>query len=95
MIEMTKYGVKLHGRSIPMANMEQKLLAYFMEHPNTALSREKIFREVWGYEEPGISRTIDVHVKLLRRHLGPCGKCISTVRGVGYRMECDIEKEAS
>ncbi len=87
MFKITESGISRCGKKVYLCNMERRLLEYFLEHPNVALSREKIMREVWGYEEIGASRTIDAHVKLLRRHLREFGPVIATIRGVGYRME--------
>ena len=50
------------------------------------LSREKIMDAVWGVDYPGESRTVDMHIKSLRHKLGPCGECIVTVRGAGYKI---------
>lgn len=102
MIELMKHGIRLRGREVPMPRMEQRLLLFFLEHPNTVLSRELLLREVWGYAFAGNSRTVDTHVKNLRAHLGELGNSIVTVRGVGYRMDyvcgdccCDCACHAS
>ncbi|MBQ1304121.1 MAG: winged helix-turn-helix transcriptional regulator, partial [Erysipelotrichaceae bacterium] len=50
-------------------------------------SREKLLTEVWGYDYYGDDRTLDTHIKLLRKSLGVYQKFIVTVRGVGYRFE--------
>jgi DNA-binding response OmpR family regulator len=52
-----------------------------------ALSREKLICEVWGYDFYGDARTLDTHIKLLRRSLGRYSTYIVTLRGVGYRFE--------
>lgn len=90
MFEWTERGVRLDGKEVPMAKMEKKLLCCFLSHPNTVLSRERLLREVWGYEIAGDTRTTDTHVKNLRAHLNRLGANLSivTVRGVGYRLEC-------
>jgi DNA-binding response OmpR family regulator len=54
---------------------------------NIALSREKLISEVWGYDFVSDARTLDTHIKLLRKSLGPYAKYIVTLRGVGYRFE--------
>lgn len=89
MIEITKEGVRLCGKDVPMTRMEQNLLLFFLRHPNTDLSRAQLLQEVWGYAIPGSTRTVDTHVKSLRAHLGKLGRAIVTVRGVGYRMNLD------
>lgn len=52
-----------------------------------ALSRERLITTVWGYDFFGDERTLDTHIKLLRRQLGDCAGLITTLRGVGYRFE--------
>ena len=54
---------------------------------NIALSREKLISEVWGYDFYGDARTLDTHIKLLRKSLGRYSDCIVTLRGVGYRFD--------
>jgi len=56
---------------------------------NIALSREKLICEVWGYDFYGDARTLDTHIKLLRRSLGKYSTLITTLRGVGYRFDCN------
>lgn len=79
--------MRADGKEISITRMERNLLLYFLLHPNRALSRDQLLKEVWGYELPGSSRTVDSHVKKLRRDLGGFGSDIVTVRGVGYRLE--------
>ncbi len=52
-----------------------------------ALSREKLLNEVWGYDFYGDDRTLDTHIKLLRKSLGVCAEYIVTLRGMGYRFD--------
>ena len=60
---------------------------YMLENRNIALSREKLLCEVWGYDFFGDARTLDTHIKLLRKSLGRYSNYIVTLRGVGYRFE--------
>ena len=60
---------------------------YMLENRNIALSREKLISEVWGYDFYGDARTLDTHIKLLRKSLGKYASYIVTLRGVGYRFE--------
>ena len=60
---------------------------YLIRNRNIALSREKLISEVWGYDFYGDARTLDTHVKLLRKSLGRFSDYIVTLRGVGYRFE--------
>ena len=60
---------------------------YLLRNRNVALSRERLISEVWGYDFYGDVRTLDTHVKLLRKSLGRYSDYIVTLRGVGYRFE--------
>jgi DNA-binding response OmpR family regulator len=63
------------------------LLFYLIRNKNIAVPREKLLSEVWGYDYYGDDRTLDTHMKLLRHSLGPYARCITTLRGLGYRFE--------
>ena len=63
-----------------------------MRNPGRVYSRENLLNVVWGYEYIGDYRTVDVHVRTLRQKLGEAGRCIETVRGVGYKAESDPSK---
>ena len=58
-----------------------------MKNRGLALTRERLISEVWGYDYYGDDRTLDTHIKLLRKNLGPYQDKIVTLRGVGYRFE--------
>ena len=79
--------VYVQGRRIDMSPKEYDLLFYLARNVNVALSREKLITEVWGYDYYGDDRTLDTHIKLLRRSLGDAAGHIVTLRGVGYRFE--------
>lgn len=75
------------GKRVEMSPKEYDLLFYMAKNVNIALSREKLITEVWGYDYYGDDRTLDTHIKLLRRSLGEAAGHIVTLRGVGYRFE--------
>lgn len=79
--------VWVDGEKIDMTPKEYDLFFYFVKNRGLALSREKLISDVWGYDFFGDDRTLDTHIKLLRKSLGPYSKCIVTLRGVGYRFE--------
>jgi len=79
--------VKVDGKVINLTPKEYDLLAFLMENQGIALSREKIISTVWGYDYYGDDRTLDTHIKLLRKNLGDYSSKIVTLRGVGYRFE--------
>ena len=86
-IDYTARIVTIDGKRAEMSPKEYELLFYMSRNRNIALSREKLLTEVWGYDYYGDDRTLDTHIKLLRKSLGQYQKFIVTVRGVGYRFE--------
>lgn len=85
--DITARVVTADGVRIDMSPKEYDLFFYFIKNRNVALSREKLICEVWGYDYYGDDRTLDTHIKLLRRSLGDYSKHIVTLRGVGYRFD--------
>ena len=79
--------VKIDDKRIEMTPKEYELFFYMVKNKGLALTREKLISEVWGYDFFGDERTLDTHIKLLRKSLGEYSKCIVTLRGVGYRFE--------
>ncbi|SHI56307.1 DNA-binding response regulator, OmpR family, contains REC and winged-helix (wHTH) domain [Dethiosulfatibacter aminovorans DSM 17477] len=86
-IDFTARRVSIDGENIDMSPKEFELLFYFASNRNIALSREKLICEVWGYDYYGGDRTLDTHIKLLRKSLGKYSNLIVTLRGIGYRFE--------
>ena len=86
-IDFTARIVYIHEKPTQLSPKEYDLLFYMVKNANIALSREKLISEVWGYDFYGDDRTLDTHIKLLRKSLGACSKFIVTLRGVGYRFE--------
>lgn len=85
--DLTAYKVKIDGRLVTMAPKELDLLFFFIQNKNIAITREKLLSAVWGFDYFGDDRTLDTHIKLLRKSLGPYAKFIVTLRGLGYRFE--------
>ena len=79
--------VKINGERIELSPKEYDLLFYMVRNKGKALSRDTLLSDVWGYDYFGADRTLDTHIKLLRKQLGEYASCIVTVRGVGYRFE--------
>lgn len=79
--------VTISGKPVEMTPKEYDLFFYMVRNRGIALTREKLITNVWGYDFYGDDRTLDTHIKLLRRSLGPYSKFIVTLRGVGYRFE--------
>ena len=85
--DVTARLVFIDGERVDMSPKEYDLFFYLLANRNIALSREKLLCEVWGYDFFGDARTLDTHIKLLRKSLGRYSKYIVTLRGVGYRFE--------
>ena len=86
-VDLTARLVYIDGERVEMSPKEYDLFFYMLRNKNIALSREKLLSEVWGYDFYGDERTLDTHIKLLRKSLGRYAKYIATLRGVGYRFE--------
>ena len=86
-VDLTARIVWVDGERVEMSPKEYDLFFYLLTNKNIALSREKLISEVWGYDFFGDARTLDTHIKLLRKSLGRYSNYIVTLRGVGYRFE--------
>lgn len=86
-IDFTGRIVTVDGKKADLSPKEYDLLFYMVNNRNIALTREKLITNVWGYDFYGDDRTLDTHIKLLRKSLGPYSRFIVTLRGVGYRFE--------
>ena len=80
------HDVYVDGKKIYLTPKEYDLLKYFIDNKNIALSRENLLSHIWGYDFYGDDRTVDTHVKTLRKHLGKYKDMIVTVRGMGYKF---------
>ena len=85
--DITARLVYVDGTRVDMSPKEYDLFFYMLKNKGIALSREKLITEVWGYDFYGDDRTLDTHIKLLRKSLGEYARLIVTLRGVGYRFE--------
>lgn len=86
-IDKAAHIVKIDGEEIDLSFKEFELLTYFVENKGIALSREKILNNVWNYDYFGDARTIDTHVKKLRKKMGEKGDYIKTIWGMGYKFD--------
>jgi DNA-binding response OmpR family regulator len=85
--DITARIVYIDDERVEMSPKEYDLFFYMLENKNIAISREKFISDVWGYDFYGDVRTLDTHIKLLRKSLGRYADMIVTLRGVGYRFE--------
>ena len=81
-----KHIVKNGNETIDLTFKEYELLKYLLSNIDIVLSREKLMNKVWGFDYEGESRTVDMHIKTLRKKLGCAGDIIKTVRNVGYNI---------
>ncbi|MBE6572553.1 MAG: response regulator transcription factor [Ruminococcaceae bacterium] len=88
-IDFTGRIVTIDGKNVDLTPKEYDLLFYLVKNRGIALTREKLISNVWGYDFFGDDRTLDTHIKLLRKNLGEYSSYIVTLRGVGYRFESD------
>ena len=85
-INQSAHEVKIDGEPIDLSFKEFELLKYLLKNKGTVVPREVLLEKIWGYHFEGESRTLDVHIGSLRHKLGEKGKCIETIRNVGYKI---------
>ncbi len=86
-VDFTARIVSVEGAPVDLSPKEYELLFFMVKNRGIALSREKLLNEVWGYDFYGDDRTLDTHIKLLRKSLGNASEYIVTLRGMGYRFD--------
>ena len=86
-VDFTGRSVSIDGKNIDFTPKEYELLFYLVKNRGIALTREKLITEVWGYDYYGDDRTLDTHIKLIRKNLGEYRKHLVTLRGIGYKFE--------
>ena len=77
----------IDGEKVILTPKEMDLLIFLVRHKNVALDRERILQAVWKFDYFGDDRTVDTHIKMLRRALGKYRDHIVTIRGMGYKFE--------
>ncbi len=87
MLHLDDREVILEGRPLELTAREFELLHTFLSSPGRVFTREMLLSKLWGYDFYGDDRTLDTHIKLLRKSLKQYSKFIVTLRGVGYRFE--------
>jgi len=87
LIDSVKYKVFVSKKEIPLTRTEFKLLEFMAQRPGVMLSRDRLLDGVFGYDSEVYDRTVDAHIKSLRKKLGEARDYIETVRGAGYRFK--------
>jgi len=88
-IDPAKHEVVVKGQKIQLTVTEFLILRLLAEKPGWVFSRKKILDTLWKDEKDVFDRTVDVHIKNLRDKLGPAGKLVKNIRGVGYKLEIE------
>ena len=86
-LDVAGRSVRVGEEKVALTYKEFEMLRCFMQNKGIVLTRDKLLNEIWGVEADIETRTVDMHVKTLRKKIGPAGGYIKTVRGVGYEFE--------
>ena len=86
-IDSLRHRVTVSGTEVALTSTEFKLLEFLAQRPGEAITRQQILDSVFGYSSDVYDRTVDTHIKTLRKKLGQAKGCIETLRGVGYRFK--------
>ena len=85
-IDVESHEVHVNNDQIDLTALEFRLLRQLVDRRGRVQSRDQLLSDVWGYSSEVTTRTVDTHIKRLREKLGPMGKYIQTIRGVGYKF---------
>jgi DNA-binding response OmpR family regulator len=85
-LDPARHHVSVAGKAVQLTSVEFKLLSMLMRRRGRVQARDRLLNEVWGYESLIDTRTVDTHVRRLRKKLGKASAAIETVRGFGYRV---------
>jgi two-component system phosphate regulon response regulator PhoB len=88
-IDPARHQVSVDGKRVNLTSLEFKLLRTLMQRRGRVQTRDRLLNDVWGYESVIDTRTVDTHVRRLRRKLGKAADTIESVRGFGYRLRED------
>ena len=88
-IDVPRHQVKVDGAGVDLTATEFTLLEVLARRRGRVQSRDRLLQDVWGYDHPIDSRTVDTHMRRLREKLGTAADYLETIRGVGYRFRAD------
>jgi two-component system phosphate regulon response regulator PhoB len=90
-IDSNRHEVRVGEANLALTATEFRLLHILAQNRGRVQTRERLLRDVWGYDNPIDSRTVDTHVRRLREKMGPAARFLETVRGFGYRFNADAQ----
>ena len=85
-IDVESHEVHVNNDQIDLTALEFRLLRQLVDRRGRVQSRDQLLSDVWGYSSEVTTRTVDTHIKRLREKLGPMGKYVQTIRGIGYKF---------
>jgi two-component system phosphate regulon response regulator PhoB len=88
-IDVPRHSVTINGVAVGLTATEFKLLEILARRRGRVQTRERLLQDVWGYENPIDSRTVDTHMRRLREKIGDTARYLETIRGVGYRFKAE------
>lgn len=88
-IDVPRHSVTIAGTAVSLTATEFKLLEILARRRGRVQTRERLLQDVWGYENPIDSRTVDTHMRRLREKIGDVARHLETIRGVGYRFRAE------
>ena len=90
-LDSSRHEVHTNGHEIVLTHKEFSLLEYFLKNPGHVLSRDVLLNAVWGYDYYGTTRTIDVHIRMLKRKIRLLEPAIICIRSLGYKLHESLE----
>ena len=91
LLDNARHSVTVNNQPVELTYKEYSLLRLLLENTNLVVTRETILQVVWGTDISVESRTVDMHIRTLRKKLGDAGRYIGTIRKVGYKLADDEE----
>ena len=90
-LDSSRHEVHTNGHEIALTHKEFNLLECFLKNPGHVLSRDTLLNAAWGYDYYGTTRTVDVHVRMLKRKIPLLGPSIVCIRSLGYKLHENLE----
>lgn len=90
-LDSSRHEIHTNGHAIELTHKEFGLLEYFLGNPGHVLSRDVLLNAVWGYDYYGTTRTVDVHVRMLKRKIPLLGPAIVCIRSLGYKLRENLD----